>query len=283
MKEREITDMTSNREAIQRYYENGEKGYWDYLKGRCHYGYTHENDIQPFVMESAQLEMERKLGKALGLSPGSKVLDAGCGYGPVARTMTEEFGLKVTGIDLIHKRLVQSAKLNQQNDLTVDQANTDYHHLPFPNSSFDGVYTMETLVHAHNYHQVLSEFFRVLRPGGRIVLFEYSIPALQAVPTPLRNLAERVIRNTGMASLPYFTHGAFPSILEHAGFEHAIAENVSKNVYESWYYLWKFAIHFTLDEFSHGRIGLDNIPGSMWIWPTRKRLGYNICQANKPE
>lgn len=56
-------------------------------------------------MEAAQIEMERLLGNTLNLPEGSLVLDAGCGYGPVARTLNEEFGYRVVGADLIHERL----------------------------------------------------------------------------------------------------------------------------------------------------------------------------------
>lgn len=275
----------TNRESVLRYYERSEeKGYWGFLKGICHYGYSNENDAGPFNMEYAQHEMERKLGEKLDLPRGSKVLDAGCGYGPVARTLAEEFGLEVTGIDLISPRLYKGIQLNQNvNISSINFANADYHLLPFADQSFDGVYTMEALVHAHSLGVVLGEFLRVLKPGGKVVLFEYSIPELNSVPTIARNLVQRVIRNAGMTSLPYFTHGAFPTILENAGFENANAEDISRNVYSSWFHLWKFAIRFTCEEFSHGRISLDNIPGSMWIWPSRHKLGYNICQANKPK
>lgn len=278
-------EHTPNRTAVLKYYERSEdKGYWGYLKGICHYGYSSKSDTGPFDMESAQLKMERLLGKMLDLPSGSKVLDAGCGYGPVARTLTREFGYEVTGLDLIQTRLSKAAQLNQEAGISsINLIDADYHSLPFADGSFDGVYTMETLVHAHSLDAVLAEFFRILKPGGQLVLFEYSIPKLDSVPAAARKLAQRVIDNTGMTSLPHFTHGSFSKILGDAGFENAKVEDISRNVYQSWFDLWKFAIRFTLEELSQGRISLDNIPGSMWIWPARHKLGYNICQANKPK
>ncbi len=273
-----------NRRAVLDYYARSEeKGYWGYLDGRCHYGFSPLNDKKPFSMESAQIEMERLLGQQLNLPAGSRVLDAGSGYGPVARTLAQEFGYQVTGIDLISDRLQKAVELTQETNLaTVNFLNADYHALPFVDESFDGVYTMETLVHAQNFEQVLAEFYRILKPGGKIVLFEYSIPELRSVMPLARKMATKVIENTGMTSLPHFTHGSFANILSTAGFENVRTEDISRNVYRSWFYMWQFAIRFSLEEFAQGRIGFSHIPGSMWIWPARKQLGYNICQASKP-
>lgn len=273
---------SQNQLTIHKYYEDGERGYWDFLKGRCHYGFSDTDAETNFDMERAQIAMERKLGKKLDLPAGSMVLDAGCGYGPVSRTLSNEFGLNIVGIDLIHKRLKQNAMLNQANEQSINLTNADYHHLPFPDETLDGIFTMETLVHAADHKQVLSEFLRVLKPGGKVVLFEYSIPSLESVPTLARKLAENVIRKTGMLSLPDFTHGSFSSILSEAGFEKPIIEEISENVYPSWHYMYKFAISVVLEELAKGTLTLDKVPGSLWIWPARKRLGYNICQAIKP-
>lgn len=277
-------DVPSNRRAVENYYRKAEYGYWHDLRGVCHYGFTPDDHGGPFDMRAAQAEMERLLGRTLDLPPGSNVLDAGCGYGPVACRLADEFGHGVTGIDLIYKRLHDGSKNSPFSGRpSVVRAQADYASLPFRDESFDGVYTMETLVHAPDFQLVLEEFRRVLRPGGRLVLFEYTIPPLDTVPPMARDLAERVIRNTGMTSLPYFIHGSFPRHLEDAGFVNASATDISRNVYPSWYYLWKQALGATLNELCHGRVGLDNVPGSTWIWPARHRLGYIISQAEKPQ
>lgn len=277
-------DRRSVNRVITSYYSTAESGYWNKLNGRCHYGFTPVDHAGSFDFESAQVEMERKLGETLGLPEGSRVLDAGCGWSPVARTLTEEFGYQVEGIDLMEERLRVGRQLNEEAGMrNIGQASADYHNLPFADGSFDGVYTMETLVHAASHEKVLGEFRRVLKPGGRLALFEYSIPDLNTIPRIPRSLAERVIENTGMTSLPHFTHGSWPRILEEAGFENVEAADISENVHPSWFYLWKFGIKNALGEFRKGKIGLDSVPGSAFIWPARKKLGYIISQANKPQ
>jgi SAM-dependent methyltransferase len=46
----------------------------------------------------------------------------------------------------------------------------DAHTLPFGEASFGGVLCTEVLEHCANPHQVIAEFYRVLRPGGKLIL-----------------------------------------------------------------------------------------------------------------
>ena len=271
------------KQAVRDYYTDARDGYWYDLGGRCHYGYTPDYHRGQFDLREAQIEMQRMLGNTLNLPSGSQVLDAGCGWSPVARLLTEELGYEVTGVDLIRERLSEGRQINIASGLPeINLANADYHRLPFENGIFDGLYTMETAVHADPLEDLLGEFKRVLKPGGRIVLFEYSIPDLNTVPEPVRHLAHRVIDNTGMKSLPQMIHGKWPEILERAGFVEASAKDISENVYASWYHLWKLSFRKIFNEAKRGNIGLDHVPGSTYIWPARKKLGYNICVATKP-
>ncbi|OGK38908.1 hypothetical protein A3F34_02035 [Candidatus Roizmanbacteria bacterium RIFCSPHIGHO2_12_FULL_44_10] len=63
------TSPASNREAVVRYYNAAEKGYWGDLGGVCHYGFSPVDHDGPFDMASAQIEMERILGRTLDLPP----------------------------------------------------------------------------------------------------------------------------------------------------------------------------------------------------------------------
>lgn len=259
------------------YYKAADAGYWKLLGGARHYGFTPDGFRGKFDMTEAQLRMESLLGEALGLPSGSKVLDAGCGYGFVAQHLAQQFEYDVTGVDYLHWSLKAGAEINR----SARAAQADYHVLPFPKDHFDGVYTMETGVHAYDLGKMLAEFYRVLKPGGVLVMFEYSIPPLESVPPIVRELAERVIRNDGMASLPLFTHGSFQKILGDAGFVNVTTENIDKNVWPSWYHLWTEALKTVWGGLIKRSLSLDGIPGSVYIWPARYWLGYNNCRGYK--
>lgn len=90
-------------------------------------------------------------------------------------------GLQVTAIDVVERHVRKAKKTARKLEKEMKTArgslearHMDYHHLDgLEAESFDGVYTMETLVHATDPEKVLRGFFRVLKPGGRIAMHEY--------------------------------------------------------------------------------------------------------------
>ena len=170
-------------------------------------------------MAAAMRRMEDKLGEALALPPGSRVLDAGCGEGDVAIRLRTRFGLEVDGVDLLRPNLrrarAKAARLGLAGSLRFHRL--DYGDLPFGDRSFDGAYTMETLVHAFDHRQALRELGRVLKPGGALALFEYSVPPRSQMTPEQREAFDFVVERSAMRSLPAFVHGGFPAILDGPG------------------------------------------------------------------
>ncbi|KAL9054278.1 MAG: hypothetical protein Q9162_004236 [Coniocarpon cinnabarinum] len=148
--------------------------------------------------------MEQKLLSALGLPAGSKVLDCGCGHGYVALYMAQHGGFNVQGIDIVDHHIVNAKKnialAGASAQVSADVG--DYSDLSrFADSAFDGLYTMETLVHSPDPERALREFFRVLRPGGVIVEHEYEHEPYDKAP---KSVASRLQYINKMASMPAF-------------------------------------------------------------------------------
>jgi sterol 24-C-methyltransferase len=136
---------------VRRYYDHTESrvGYTYLLHGTKHFGW-YEAGQSMWSFSSAMRRMEDELGRRLGLPSDSEVLDAGCGVGDVARTMADKYQLDVTGIDILDFNLDEARKRGAASNIARVPTFQfgDYHHLYFSDESFDGVYTMETLVHA---------------------------------------------------------------------------------------------------------------------------------------
>lgn len=107
----------------------------------------------------------------------------------------------------------------------------DYHHLEaLADQSFDGVYTMETLVHATDPYAVLAGFHRLLRPGGRIALFEYDHNFLENSPGSLASSMSKINECAAMPTNASSHPGVFKQMLEDAGFEDVVVRNYSRNI-----------------------------------------------------
>jgi sterol 24-C-methyltransferase len=228
-----IDNGDANLQQVWRYYNStgSRLGYAYILHGTKHLGwYKPGQPMRQFTKSMRQ--MEDQLGERLSLPPGREVLDAGCGMGDVARTMATKYKLMVTGIDILDFNIDEARKRSAKQRLgrrTRFQLG-DYHKLDFPDESFDGVYTMETLVHASDPGKVLSEFLRVLRPGGRLVMFEYS-RAPEAQLSPAANEALRRVCDLG--AMPAFfnlKHGDLVKLIADKGFKDISEENVTERI-----------------------------------------------------
>ena len=81
-----------------------------------------------------------------------------------------EAGSCAFGVD-ISPGIVRSATRNfEERDLTLHGVRSDVRALPFPSGSFDAVYSMGTVEHFADTDGAVREIFRVVRPGGRVVI-----------------------------------------------------------------------------------------------------------------
>lgn len=101
------------------------------------------------------------------VTPGSCVLDLGCGWGRVLKPVADS-GVNVFGVDISLKMLNLSRKHLEQNDHKPNLIRGDGTLLPFKNNSFDMVYSLLVLQHLskENGKKVLQEISRILKPGG---------------------------------------------------------------------------------------------------------------------
>jgi sterol 24-C-methyltransferase len=230
---RRTTQQPSPQRVVVNYYSSLESrvGYALLLKGRKHFGYYPAGQERLSLLH-AQLLTEELLAQRLALPPGARALDAGCGEGQVAIHLAQEHGLQITGVDLV-EWAIKKAQAHVQRARIADRTTflvTDYTTLGFPDTSFDGVYTMETLVYVQAYREALRQLYRVLKPHGRVALFEYSIAAEGNRPRELERLGAMVLERSGMGGLPRFIDGSLHELLAQAGFGMIAVEDVTARV-----------------------------------------------------
>jgi len=192
-----------------------------------HCGLYPKGQIWPFPVGKAQRAMEDYLYTRLDLEPGSRVLDAGAGSGYVAIRLAEK-GLSVEAVDITPLH-VEDARRNVKARGLQDKVSVrlgDYHSLTdFPDSSFDGIYTMETFVHADDPLKVLRNFYRLLRPGGVLVNNEADFSRNSELLQDVLRLSH--CQNT-------LEEGALAEMLEQVGFKHVELDDLTEEVLPLW-------------------------------------------------
>jgi SAM-dependent methyltransferase len=164
------------------------------------------------------------------LRPGMRLLDAGCGGGSITVGLAEAVApVTVFGLDLEVFRLVEARRRTEEGAI-VNAAflGGDLHALPFPDASFDAVFSHHVLQHVRDPLAALREFHRVLRPGGVVGIRDPDEGATLFAPmTPLlveaRDLEMRLRRHLG--SDPTYARNQRRLLLE-AGFVRPEAQAV---------------------------------------------------------
>lgn len=114
------------------------------------------------------------LGGMVGLSLDMCVLDVGCGIGGPARTLASRFGCRVVGIDLSEEFAITAGVLSERvglGDRALFQC-ADALHLPFADGAFDAAFLFHVTMNIPNKKALLDELHRVIKPGGRLALWE---------------------------------------------------------------------------------------------------------------
>ncbi|CAD0053288.1 unnamed protein product [Aureobasidium pullulans] len=95
----------------------------------------------------------------MGVKPGMRGLDAGCGIGEPARDYVKWADVHITGVTITQFQVDRATQYAEEEGLSDKQ-------MPFPDNTFDFVYAQEATVHAPELRDVYTEICRVLKPGG---------------------------------------------------------------------------------------------------------------------
>jgi ubiquinone/menaquinone biosynthesis C-methylase UbiE len=120
---------------------------------------------------------------AAGARADQRVLDAGCGAGHTALAFAPPVA-EVVALDLTEAMLAQGRKLARDRGIAnITFQRGDVERLPFPDASFDLVTSRYSAHHYPHPQVALSEFARVLKPGGAFLLIDVVAPEPPAQDT----------------------------------------------------------------------------------------------------
>jgi cyclopropane fatty-acyl-phospholipid synthase-like methyltransferase len=165
-----------NIQEIVDYYDHCQVDYeqfWHLNARMCmHYGYW--DDATP-NLRTALANMNERVAEFGGVKHGDYVLDAGCGVGGSSIFLAQKLECNVKGITLSSKQVDQcktNASVHGMSLLTSFECQ-NYLETPFPDNTFDVVWAIESVCYAHDKIDFLNEAYRILKPGGKVVVADF--------------------------------------------------------------------------------------------------------------
>lgn len=149
----------------------------------------------------------------LGLSPGSSVLEIGCGNGQAACYIAQRYACRVSALD-IAPGMIELARQYVHAQGLDDQVQCDVGNvlqLPYPDASFDYVCAQAVLMFI-DQAQALAEIKRVLKPGGRFAGLEFSWRR-----TPPEDVRDQTYHICGCRTLKFYSAAHWAHCLEEHG------------------------------------------------------------------
>jgi len=141
------------------------------------------------------------------------IIDVGCGIGGSTRRLSHEVGCCVTGVDLSDEYIDAAERLTK---LLNMQGRVKFHAasalaMPFADASFDGAWSIQMNMNVEDKLGWLKEVYRVLKPGGRAILYEVCGNANTPVYFPVPWAQD--------SSISFLLHpDAFSEVITSAGF-----------------------------------------------------------------
>lgn len=129
------------------------------------YAYDQED-----IATASRRTVER-MAATVSLTPTTRVLDVGSGFGGAARYLADTFGCHVTCLNLSEVENERNRSVTERAGLgdLVEVVDGSFEDLPFDDHRFDLVWSQDAILHSGDRARVLSEVARVLKPGGAFV------------------------------------------------------------------------------------------------------------------
>ena len=129
------------------------------------------NSIRRLIQRTVEV---KKLVQICNFPVGERVLELGCGSGYGTKLIKKHFKPeKISAIDL-DERMIKIANKNNT-DANITFIVGDATKLPFSNNTFDAVFELGIIHHIPNWRDSIKEIFRVLKPGGQIIIEDLSL------------------------------------------------------------------------------------------------------------
>ncbi|ELZ00664.1 UbiE/COQ5 family methyltransferase [Natrialba aegyptia DSM 13077] len=206
-----------------------------------HYGYF---DQEHTDHSEAIPNMKRNIAERVGIEPGDRILDAGCGIGETATWLAKEYNVDVVGINISEMQLGLARNMAEDRNVEdhIEFRFDDFTQMDtIEDQSFDVVWGLESVCYAENKRDFLEQAARALTNGGHLAVADgFLTNPLESLTQQERRNLWRWLNGWKVPNLAYL--GKFLDHLSDLNFSEISADDISKNVMPSSKSLYKFSL-----------------------------------------
>jgi demethylmenaquinone methyltransferase/2-methoxy-6-polyprenyl-1,4-benzoquinol methylase len=139
---------------------------------------TNYDGLNRVISFGIDVKWRQKVVKMVSATNPESVLDIATGTGDLAISLAKTGAKRIVGLDLSEGMLAVGRKKIKEEGLTgkIEMTQGDSEALPFENDTFDAITVAFGVRNFENLEKGLAEILRVLKPGGRFVILETSVP-----------------------------------------------------------------------------------------------------------
>eukprot|EP01133_Synstelium_polycarpum_P018877 gene18877-22579_t len=215
-----------------------------------HFATRHK--LESFEASIARHEMY--LAHQLGLFPGMRVLDVGCGVGGPMRTIARFSGAHVVGLNNNDYQIQRAKRINEQTGLShlCSFIKADFMHVPQEAATYDAIYQVEATCHAPSKVECYKEMFRLLKPGGLFGGYEWIMTnKYDKTNDEHKKIKKEIELGNGLPDLEQ--PAAIVAALKEAGFEVITSHDLAEDSDLPWYL--PLSGSFSISGFLHTGLG----------------------------
>jgi sarcosine/dimethylglycine N-methyltransferase len=209
-----------------------------------------------------------RMATQIRISPQTRILDIGSGYGGSARFLAKTFGCQVTALNLseVENQKNRDMIKAQALDHLIDVVDGSFEDIPFADNSYDIIWSQDAILHSGDRERVIEEVARLLKPGGDFI-FTDPMQSDQCPEDVLKPILGRIHLET-LGSPKYYRETANRYGMKEIGFDN---------------YTDQLTTHYSrvLRETERRQEELEKVVDKLYIENMKKGLGHWIEGGEK--
>lgn len=123
------------------------------------------------IFEASRRTIRQMAEKSSFTGKKARVIDLGGGFSGSARYLAKNYGWEVVVLNLSEAENQRGRKMNKEQGLDhlIEVKDGSFNSIPYPDESFDIVWSQDAILHSDDRSKVLDEAYRVLKPGGEMI------------------------------------------------------------------------------------------------------------------